>query len=182
MNRVGKLLIANPNFPTESPFYNSVIYIHQDDEYEGTTGLILNKPQGSVSRFCDHNGIMFPDTQPAIHYGGPVSETAIMMLHTDDWESNNTVDLRNGLRLSSDSHMFFKMSTGDTPIYWRTFYGMCMWRPGQLDKELAGEYPYIKNMWLTATPTEDVIFDYDGEDQWVKAVDLCGSQTIDYFF
>ena len=66
-SRVGKLLIANPNFPSESPFAKSVIYIHEDHPNIGTMGIMLNKPQGTVSRFCDHNGIMFPDTQPVMH-------------------------------------------------------------------------------------------------------------------
>jgi putative AlgH/UPF0301 family transcriptional regulator len=182
MSRVGKFLIANPNFPSESPFAKSVIYIHEDHPNIGTMGIMLNKPQGTVSRFCDHNGIMFPDTQPVMHQGGPVNHSALILLHTDDWASSNTVDVTKGLRISSDSHMFLKMSTGNEPLYWRAFFGLCAWRPGQLDKELEGKFPYVKNMWLLADATDDVMFNYDGEDQWIKAVDLCSQQTIDYFF
>jgi putative AlgH/UPF0301 family transcriptional regulator len=41
MSRVGKLLIANPNFPSESPFAKSVIYIYQDDEMLAPLVLFL---------------------------------------------------------------------------------------------------------------------------------------------
>ena len=182
MSRVGKLLIANPNFPSESPFAKSVIYIYQDDSKVGTVGLILNKPTGSVSRFCNENGIMFPDTQPTMHSGGPVNPSALILLHTDDWSSSNSIDIGTGLRISSDHNMFLKMSTGNVPLCWRTFFGVSAWRPGQLDKELESAFPYVKNMWLIADATEEVIFDYDSEDQWIKAVDLCSQQTINYFF
>ncbi len=143
---------------------------------------MLNKPQGTVSRFCAQNGIMFPDTHPTMHEGGPLNQAALILLHSDDWASSNTVDITKGLKISSDSHMFLKMSTGNEPIYWRAFFGLCAWRPWQLDKELEGKFPYVKNMWLLADATDDVIFNYDGEDQWIKAVDLCSQQTIDYFF
>ena len=182
MSRIGKLLIANPNFPSESSFAKSVIYIYQDDPDAGTIGLILNKPSTSVSAFCDMNGVMFPDTEPRIHIGGPVNPSAIILLHTDDWLSTNSASIGNGLRISSDNFMFMKISTGNEPIYWRAFLGISAWRPGQLDTELEGEFPYVKNMWLIADANDDVIFNYDGEDQWVRAVDLCSQQTINHFF
>ena len=182
MSRVGKLLIANPNFPKESPFAKSVIYIYQDDARAGTIGLVLNKPTLTLTDFCEENGIMFPDTVPMMHTGGPVNPTALVLLHTDDWESSNTASVGNGLRISSDNHMFLKISTGNEPIYWRAFYGLSAWRVGQLDKELAGEFPYVKNTWLLADATDDIIFNYDSEEQWIMAVDLCSQQTINHFF
>jgi putative transcriptional regulator len=182
MSRVGKLLIANPNFPSVSPFAKTVIYIYQDDSSIGTVGVILNKPTISVTEFCEDNGIMFPDDQARIHKGGPVSSTSILILHTDEWESSNTVKVGNRLSISSDNHMFLKMSTGNEPIYWRTFYGVSAWHPGQLDKELQGDAPYANNMWLIADADDDVLFNYDGHDQWVRAVDMCSQQTIAHFF
>ena len=183
MSRVGKLLIANPNFPSESPFAKSVIYIYQDDEINGTHGVILNKSsRRSIAMMCEQNEIMFPDTRPMLYLGGPVSPNALIMLHSDEWSSSNTAAAGPGLRISSDTHMFFKMATGNEPIYWRTFAGKAAWNVWQLDKELEGEFPYVKNMWLIADANDDVVFNYDGEDQWIKAVDLCSQQTINHFF
>jgi len=180
-SRVGKLLIANPNFPEDSPFHKNVIYLH-DDQPGGTFGVRLNQPYGTVSRFCDHSGIMFPDMNPMMHAGGPVNPSAVIILHTNEWQSSNTTQTNQGLAISSDAHMFHKMSTGNEPVYWRAFQGMCAWRPGQLDKELNGDHPYNKSMWLLAEPNDDVIFNYDNSDQWVMAVDLCSQQTIANFF
>lgn len=183
MSRVGKLLIANPNFPIQSPFYKSVIYLYQDDSANGTVGVILNKQsQTSVSEMCDQNQIMFPDTAPLLYVGGPVSFNSLLMLHSDEWASSNTASAGTGIRISSDVFMFHKMATGNEPIYWRIFTGKAAWKVGQLDKELEGKFPYVKNMWLLADADDDITFNYDGEDQWIKAVDLCSQQTIDHFF
>ena len=183
MSRVGKLLIANPNFPEESPFAKTVIYIYQDDEINGTVGVVLNKvSRMSITMLCEQNEIMFPDTAPLLYLGGPLLPNSLLLLHSDDWSSSNTAMAGEGLRISSDNHMFFKIATGNEPIYWRAFSGHAGWRVGQLDKELEGTFPYVKNMWLLADATEDVIFNYDGEDQWIKAVDLCSQQTINHFF
>ena len=183
MSRVGKLLIANPNFPSVSPFAKTVIYVYQDDDTVGTVGLILNKPViSTVAEFCEDKGIIFPDNREPMHKGGPVSNTAIIVLHTDDWESSNTVSIGNRLSITSDNLMFLKMSMGAVSAYWRAFYGVSAWHPGQLDKEIGGDMPYVNNMWLTADPTDAILFEYDGQDQWVKAVELCSQQTIDYFF
>lgn len=182
MSRVGKLLIANPSFPLGSPFAKSVIYIYQDDPVAGTVGVILNNPLTTISEFCGTNGIMFPDTEPKLHTGGPVDPTALLILHTDDWSSKNTGYAGKQLCISSDTIMFHKIATGNEPVYWRAFFGISAWKPKQLDAELEGEFPYVKNTWLIAESNEDVIFNYDGEDQWVRALDLCSQQTINYFF
>jgi putative transcriptional regulator len=184
MSRVGKLLLSHPNFPIESPFARTVIYIYQDDSVNGTTGVVLNKPsRTSVSIMCEQNGVMFPDTQPLLHMGGPVNPTALLLLHTDEWNSSNTAMAGDKYRISSDNHMFLKISSGNEPVYWRAFSGYASWQPGQLDAEINGIVPYTKDtVWLTADANDDIMFEYDHDEQWEAALDLCSQQTIDHFF
>ena len=79
--------------------------------------------------------------------------------------------------------MFLKMSQGNEPVYWRMHIGLCSWSPGQLDMEMKGQFPYNKtHRWLTANPTEEIIFEYDGEEQWNKALELCSYQTVNQWF
>jgi|TARA_R110000744_G_scaffold255650_1_gene371131 putative AlgH/UPF0301 family transcriptional regulator len=182
MSRVGKLLVAHPNFPVNSPFCKTVIYIYEDNETSGTLGFVLNRPTVSLTALCEDNGIMFPDTQPRLHLGGPVHSSALSILHSDDWCSSNTGFAGKHLLVSSDNVMLTKIATGNEPIYWRAFAGRSTWMPGQLDDEIAGSHPYTKNTWILADSDEDVIFNYDSNDQWVRAVDLCSQQTINHFF
>jgi putative transcriptional regulator len=176
-SQLGKLLISHPNFPQQSPFNKSLIYIYQDDSINGTVGVVLNKAsRTSVSMLCEQNEIMFGDTQPMMYMGGPVNTSALLILHTDEWASSNTANAGGRLRISSDNHMFLKLSQGNLPIYWRAFFGFASWTPGQLQNEMNS------SMWLTADSDEHTIFNYSGDKQWNKALELCSQQTIDYFF
>jgi len=184
MSRIGKILIANPVMTGDNPFAKTVIYIYADDPVQGTVGVILNKPSETTVQelFYDHKAT-YPSSSPIVHVGGPVNTTAIVLLHTDDWNSQNTALAGNNLLISSDKLMFVKMAQGNEPIYWRMIIGLSSWSPDQLDMEIRGQFPYNKShQWLTADPTEDIIFGYDGEEQWNKALELYSHQTIDQWF
>jgi putative AlgH/UPF0301 family transcriptional regulator len=60
--------------------------------------------------------------------------------------------------------------------------GICAWQPGQLEMELKGQGPYLpENSWLTCKSNEDIIFAYDGERQWEKAVELSSRQMFNQY-
>ena len=181
MSRRGKILIANPAMPKTNPFYKSVIYLYVDDASTGSVGLVLNKPSGiPVQKVFYDNKATYPPPEKSVYMGGPVNPNAICILHTDEWQSQNTMVAGNNLLVSSDQLMFLKMSQGNEPVHWRITIGISSWSPGQLDMELAGQFPYNNaHKWLTATPTESILFEYDGEEQWSKALELCSKQTID---
>lgn len=183
MGRVGKLLIAHPKLSAQSPFYKSVIFIYAENS-QGVMGLIINKPtRFTVSNLAEARGIEFPLTKDYIRAGGPVNDKALLMLHTDDWSSSNTVDICPGLRISSDDFMIEKLAQGYQPTYWRMMGGICAWAPGQLDMELKGQEPYRpENSWLTCKANEDILFTYDGERQWDKALDLSSRQLFNQYF
>ena len=104
------------------------------------------------------------------------------MLHSNDWESSSSVDAANGLSITSDNFMLEKLSMGYVPAYWRLFVGVCSWGAGQLDMELAGKHPYrIENSWLTCSANDNIVFNYDGEDQWYKAMELSSRQMINSY-
>ena len=182
MGRVGKLLIAHPKLPVSSIFHKSVIFIYSDSP-QGITGLMINKPtRFTMSDLAESRGIGYPLTKDYIRAGGPVNEKALLMLHTDDWSSSNTVDICNSLRISSDEFMLEKLAHGHQPTYWRMMGGICAWQPGQLEMELKGQGPYLpENSWLTCKSNEDIIFTYDGERQWEKAVDLSSKQMFNRY-
>lgn len=184
MSRQGKLLISHPNLPIQSPFYKSVIYIVNDNS-QGTQGLILNKPsEYRVNDFVAQRGVIhFPQTNEKMRFGGPLSTKMVFMLHTDDFESTSSSIAGRGLMISCDDFMIEKMSMGQLPYGWRMAVGICGWQPGQLDMELKGQRPYkAENSWLTAEANDGILFNYDGEEQWQRAMDLSSFQMINQFF
>lgn len=183
MSRTGKLLIAHPNLPQGHWFKKSVIYIYSDNE-EGTMGLMLNVPSTLLIKdLFEHKDETFHDEKSKVRIGGPVNTSAVILLHTNDWASDNTVSAGSHYNITSDVNMFHRLSIGDEPRFWRVMMGTCSWGPGQLDSEMNGDPPYkSEHSWLLAEANNSIIFENDYEDQWLNAVELCKKQTIDYYF
>ena len=184
MSRQGKILISHPNLPKTTPFYKTVIYVVNDNAH-GTQGIILNKPSNfTLNEFALSKRLSgFPETSDTLRFGGPLSVKTIFMLHTDDFESSSSSIAGKGLMISSDDFMLEKMTWGQQPSAWRIAAGISGWQPGQLDLELKGEKPYRQeNSWLTAEGNDSIIFNYDGVEQWERAMELSSHQMINQFF
>jgi len=184
MSWKNKLLIAHPNLPRHSIFSKSVIYLYEDNTRSGSVGVILNKnSEYTVNYLAESKGFFYPDHNQMLKLGGPVSEKTILMLHSDEWYSSNTMQVGGGLAVSSDDIMIEKLSMGNEPRQWTMCLGMCAWQPGQLAMEINAQFPYtIENSWLTCEADDTIVFGYDGESQWEKAVELSSQQMIDSFF
>ena len=180
--RKGQLLVAHPNL-SDRMFTRSVILV-VDDGPNGTIGIVLNKPSDfTIDRFFSMKGHLTNFVDDTVRCGGPVNANAITMVHDDEWYSSNTYLLQRGLAVSSDEFMIDKMADGNTPRHWRIYTGMAGWAPGQLDAEINGTFPYnTANGWLTYPADRSIIFKYDGEKQWEKALEQCTMQAIDSWF
>ena len=79
--------------------------------------------------------------------------------------------------------MIEKMSMGNMPAMWRMVSGICGWAPGQLHAEINGHQPFKSDKsWLTLQPTDSIMFEYDGEEQWQRAIEMSSKQMINHFF
>lgn len=184
MSKVGQILIAHPGLPEHDFFYKSVIFIYSDTS-DSTLGLVLNKKsKTSVKEICYSRGVLWPDGITRCHIGGPISPSSLIMLHTNNWSSTNTLEVgKSDYSVTSDDLMFEKMSAGDQPVYWKMCLGVAAWQPGQLQLELNGKFPYRpENSWLMAEPNDSIMFEYEGEDLWIKATELSSRQMLNSYF
>jgi putative transcriptional regulator len=184
MTLEGKLLISHPNCPKDSFFHRTIIYLYQHDNEKGSIGVILNKPSRySIADICADHEIEFTGAYQPIYHGGPVNTNALVLLHTRDWSSTNSIFVSNNFRISSDTNMLKKIAIGDAPKKFRLFGGLSGWAPGQLLAELAGKWPYRpENSWLIADPTEELLFDQSYQKQWESALRLSSSQMFSQYF
>jgi putative transcriptional regulator len=179
-NYKGKLLVATPVLNGNVVFAQSVVYIY-DDKRNGKnprqiSGVILNKPsQFKISSLGSLKDIPFDPSleMKFVYKGGPVSDTSVVLLHTNEWVSTNTLKADHNLSITSDLLMIEKLATGNEPKGWRMFAGMSVWTPEQLDTEINEQHA-----WLTCDPANHCVFDYDQEEQWLKALELCSSQIL----
>lgn len=179
--REGKILIAHPKLPKTDWFARTVVYIYVDNGVDGTRGVVVNMPSIlTVMDLCAKRYIQYPYSDERVFQGGPVAGDAVVMLHSNEWQSRNTTTAGPNYLLSSDYDMFEKIAEGNQPAYYRIFAGIASWAPGQLDMELAGDFPYqLENSWLITDANDDILFEYEGYEQWEKAIELCSQQMFD---
>lgn len=173
---VGRVLVARPHLE-DSFFQRSVVYIYESTP-NGVAGLILNKKNYiKFENICTQRGFPMMGTQnPPVYCGGPVNESAILLLHTDDFGSSNTMQVKNNIAISSDSLMIEKIAMDNTPMLWRMFNGCSIWHPKQIKQEL------LMNNWLITDLTLTEIFDLEGRSQWDTAVNRAANQILDKLF
>jgi putative transcriptional regulator len=173
---VGRCLVARPHL--EDPFFQrSVVYIYESTA-SGIAGVILNKRNYlKFENICAQRGFAFIGTQnPHVYCGGPVNESAILMLHSNDFGSTNTMSVTPHISISSDNLMIEKIAMDNTPSCWRIFNGCSIWHPKQLLGEIRS------NSWLITDLTLTEIFDLDARTQWDTGVNRTANQMLDKLF
>jgi putative transcriptional regulator len=174
------LLIAPPSMP-DPRFSETVLMVISHNE-SGTVALCLNGPTDietqDIQELRDPNDTVV--MSHPIYWGGPVARESIWMLHNSDWQSTNTLEIEDGLAVSSDLEMLEALKAGDTPGTFRVFSGFASWAPGQLEAELEGEGQWSKkHAWLVA-PCEDleVLLECPLEDVWQYATELSANSAV----
>lgn len=172
--KLGQILIAHPDLA--NGFFGGSVVLITERHLKGTVGIAINKTSDlNMQEIAEEKGWTWPYNERMYH-GGPVNQTALIMLHSADWYSQNTLPISDVVSLSSDHFMTEKMVMGNAPDRWRMCHGISGWFPGQLESEIK------RNDWLLAWPTADLLFEYSGEEQWRKSIDLCANQTVSAFF
>jgi putative transcriptional regulator len=175
MSRVGKFLIARPTV-TSDFFANTVVFVYEEN-HRGTAGIALTHPvEITFANLAQERGFRPVPEPAAVYRGGPVSRSAVMMLHSDEFTASNTLHTGTGLDVSSDEIMIEKIASGCAPVYYRLTVGASVWAPGQLDREIA------RGLWLVADLDPEIVFGTSGHQQWEAAIESVASQTIARYF
>lgn len=174
MNLTGKCLIARPNV-VDPYFKRSVVYIYEQTP-RGIAGLILNKRNRKVSfnHIIAQRGFECPIEVP-VYAGGPVNESALVLLHSGNWRSSNTMMVSDQVSVTSDDMMIYKFVHGDVPDAYKFCNGASVWSPSQMVNELHN------NLWLVSELSVHQIFDYSGREQWDMAIETNAKDTIDRY-
>ena len=113
-----------------------------------------------------------------VHAGGPVDHTIIHFLHTNDIVTSETIMEDHGICVSGNTEFVDLLMQGQLPHKTRVFLGACTWAPGQLEEELMSPQWGTENSWITAPADPAVVFDYDGLEQWHRAVELAATSAV----
>jgi putative transcriptional regulator len=163
----GQLLVATPelNGPV---FSRTVVYVVRHDARSGAMGLIVNRRLGDVPMavLLEQSGLPGDGVKGsvALHVGGPVEQTRIFVLHTDDYAGPDTVKVGAGIAITTDASILRSIVEGKGPRRARFTLGYAGWAPGQLEAEMAAGY------WIVVPSDDAILFDEADDTKWDRAM------------
>ena len=166
----GKLLLAMPNM-ADPRFERRVIYVCSHDA-SGAMGIIINEPFDNLTfpELLDQLSIETSrDVEDVtVHNGGPVEPGRGFVLHSADYAQDSTLIVSETLALTATVDVLTAIAEGHGPLHSLLALGYAGWGGGQLEKEIQA------NSWLTAEGDEEIIFNTELEQKWLRAMTMLG--------
>jgi len=167
----GRLLIAMPGI-SDPRFERALILVCAHDEHHAM-GLTVNNPV---------EGLIVPDLlerldiKAEIHappdlvmMGGPVERERGFVLHTDDYQSEYSIEVTGGLTLTATRDILEALArSSGQPRRAILALGYAGWGAGQLEHEIK------ENVWLTCDADEELIFGPHHAAKWARALAKLG--------
>ena len=157
----GKLLLASP-IMADPNFARTVVLIAEHTD-EGAMGLVLNRPATTTVGDAVPDLAWLTDDDAQVYVGGPVAETAVIVLAEFD-----RPDLAGAL---VEDDLGFIGADADDPALLdgavrraRVFAGHAGWGPGQLEDELA------EDAWIVEPPRREEVFTDDPDELWAAVL------------
>ena len=150
-------------------FANTVIVMLKNDE-SGSFGLVINKPLGFIplgsliNKVEDQNSKQneLYNVKVPIYWGGPVEENIILVLHSKEYQIENTKKYKD-ISVSSGYKILLEIADKKGPKKNLILIGHSGWGSGQLEGEMEGEG------WILSEINTDLIFGTDN-NKWLKAI------------
>lgn len=168
-----QFLLAMPGL-AGSYFGATLTFICEHND-EGAMGIIVNRPSNvSLIELMAQLGIQKGATpiESLVMEGGPVDVERGFILHSLDERFEASLDLGNGMMLSSAREVLEAIAEDDGPERYFVALGYAGWDAGQLESEVA------ENAWLTC-PVEGgradrIIFDTEFDQRVAAAAKSLG--------
>ncbi len=161
----GRLLLALPGM-FDPRFARAVIAMCAHDEH-GAMGLCLGRHHDGIGfhRVLAEAGIEPPPGLPdsPVLDGGPVEPQRGFVLHSTDWEGEDTIQVEPLGAMSFSREVLVAIASGAGPAKWLFVLGYAGWGGGQLEDELR------HHGWHAATGRAGILFDHPAEERWTAA-------------
>lgn len=167
----GKLLIALPGMP-DPRFEKSVIFMCAHSG-EGAMGIIINKAVEGLS-FRDmmeklNVAVTAMTSDPPILFGGPVQTGRGFVLHSGEFEGNNsTMAVTDDVSLTATLDILRAIASGKGPEKSLFALGYAGWDGGQIEDEIRA------NGWVHCDADNAIIFDDALDNKWSRALGKLG--------
>jgi putative transcriptional regulator len=170
----GQLLIATPYMRGEI-FSGSVIYVFAHNA-GGAMGVIINKPLEMVhyaSLFQQLSIDISKHNQDlTIYHGGPVEENRGFVLHSAEYELEDTLCNDSGINVTASINILRDIATNKGPTKALLAIGYAGWSAGQLEAEIES------NLWLTVPASPEIIFNSADNSKYNMTEKLLGIEMF----
>ncbi len=173
----GKFLIAMPGMG-DARFEKAVIYIcaHSD---EGAMGFIINQVldnpkvpdflcQLEIINESERHALSLDTMDKNMHSGGPVEPGRGFVLHSPDYKSESTVEVKGNVHLTATLEILRAIAIGNGPELNMIALGYSGWSAGQLEDEI------VSNGWLVVDAEDGIIFDKNNNTKYSRSLKLLG--------
>ena len=165
------ILVASPG--VDDPWWRRTVLLAAPVPSGGHVGLIINRPTDLTlpQLFPDHEASQ--EVKERIYFGGPFFlDVLVALVRSEAPPEAGTLPLARDLVLVVDE------SAIDSTIERlganaRYFVGMVVWRPGELDRELAGK------LWAVCRPTAETVFRSDVRQLWKELTAATHRKHVD---
>ena len=167
----GKLLIAMPGMADER-FTQTVIYICAHSA-KGAMGIVINKPIPGLSFSELMKQLQIETTSAAtelpILYGGPVETGRGFVLHSGDYEGNDsTLPVSEDISLTATLDILRAIAEGRGPKHALFALGYAGWGAGQVESE------FQFNGWVHCHADPTLVFATEPQEKWIAALSKLG--------
>jgi putative transcriptional regulator len=165
------LLLAMPQ--VLDPFFHRSVVLLLHHEEEGSFGFIINRPTGiRVNEILKGMEVDWQGEDEAVaHFGGPVRPQLGTVLfapeETGDLETEAATEVLPGISITQHIGDLTRLAESP-PQSFRLFLGYAGWGSGQLLEEI------LRNDWLPAPVTSDLVFAPDPEQVWAATLQSVG--------
>jgi len=175
MNLTGQILIAMPAM--EDPYFSKSVILVCNHDADGAMGMILNHPLqinvGDLFEQLDMACETDYQQERQVHFGGPVQVERGFVLHTPATEFNTTMELSDGLAMTSSKDILEAAARDEAPQDMFIALGYTGWSAGQLEEEIQA------NAWLNLPLTDHhqlhkLIFKLPNDDKLAWAMHQLG--------
>ncbi len=165
----GQFLLAMPGM-SDPRFDRAVIALCAHDE-QGALGIGIGTEIKGLG-FHDLLGQLKIDSggcpDRPVSMGGPVEPGRGFVVHSRDWEGQDTIDVAGRWALSGTLDVLRAIVDGKGPRQWLVALGYAGWGEGQLDAEMT------RHGWLTVEADPRLIFDIPAPERWAAGMAAAG--------
>ncbi len=171
----GQLLIAMPSL-VDRAFQQTVVFLCAHSLDDGAMGLVVNRRLAEPG-FDDLMAQLDiapapPRRRIALCAGGPIESSRGFVLHSSDWSGAGSLTVDDGIVLTASLDVLRDIAEGQGPRQALLALGHAAWGPGQLESEIR------QNAWLTAPPSDALVFGAEHDRKWRRAFAAMGIDPL----